>query len=223
MARQLRIASTLPTRLLRRSSATKRIVQAFAERSNMVYFGHVSQRSDEHHILRGLTLSNRHVDAHYCIGTFKDYDAVFVERSDSIEKGKPHRWHIIEIDLKTKADLPHMFIGSSSHGHGFHQLLRTKYPHLSPAVLAVHGYPDEFTHHYSLYVTPAHLLTAENLITPDVALKIGQHFKGLVIEVTEQALYIYSERSHLSGDLLDVMLANGVWLARMIDENSQLS
>lgn len=223
MHKQSRLEAVLPRSLLPRTKATRRLVEAFAERTGMVYFGYVSQRSDEHHIVRGMTVSNKHVDDHYCIGTFLGYDVVFVERTDSIQKHHSHRWHIMEFDLKAGTDLPHMFIGSTKHGHGFHHLLSTKFPQLIPVSLGTDViYPSEFTGHYSLYVTPAHQQAAERIITPAVALKIGEHFKGLVVEVTEQALYVYSERFHLSADLLDVMVRNGAWLARTIDENSQL-
>lgn len=222
MYKRSKLEAVIPRSLLPHAKATRRTVEAFAERSNMVYFGYVSQRSDEHHIVRGLTVSTKHVDDHYCIGTVNGYDVVFVERSDSIQKGKHHRWHVMEFDLKSTTDLPHIFIGSPTHGYGFHELLATKFPHLTPALMGTTGeYPHEFTTHYSLYVTPAHAVTAEQIITPETALKIGKHFKGLVIEITEQALYVYSEKSSLSGELLDIMLANGSWLARAIDENSQ--
>jgi len=224
MHKRARLEAVLPRALLPRTKATRKLVEAFAERTNMVYFGYVSQRSDEHHIVRGMTVSTKHVDDHYCIGTFLGYDVVFVERTDSIQKGRTHRWHIMEFDLKTNVDLPHMFIGSTTHGHGFHHLLATKFPHLAPVALGTDvTYPTQFTNHYSLYVTPAHQQAAERILTPSVALKIGEHFKGLVVDVNEQALYVYSEQPHLSDQLLDVMVRNGAWLARTIDENSQLT
>lgn len=222
MYKRSRLEVVIPRSLLPRTKMMRRLVERFADRAGLVYFGSVSQRSDEHHIVRGLTVSTKHIDDHYCIGTVHGYDVVFVERTDSIQKGKHHRWHIMEFDLKTQSDLPHMFIGSSSHGYGFHHLLQTKYPKLTPAGMNVTStYPDNFTSHYSVYVTPSHVIDAERIITPQVAEKIGAHFKGLVIEITGDALYVYSEKSHLSSELLDVMLANGVWLARAIDENSQ--
>ena len=188
----------------------------------MVYFGFVSQRSDDHHIVRGLTVSNRHVDDHYCIGTYEGYDVVFVERSDSLRSGKKHVWHILEFDLKTTADLPHMFIGSATRGFGFHELLETKYPALTTASLnATATYPSEFTSHYAVYAKPEYAVTIEQLITPDVATVAASHLKGLVMEVTEQALYVYSEKPHLTTELLDAMLSGGVWLAAQIDQNSR--
>jgi len=198
------------------------MVIEFADRSGMVYFGYVSQRTDEHQIVRGLTVSTDHVDDHYCIGTYDQYDVMFVERSDELKSGKRHTWHIMEFDLKSTADIPHFFIGSSKHGQGFHELLGTKYPALHAMTLgATAEYPASFTSYFSSYVTPAHLVVMERLITPEIAETIADHFKGVVMEVTEQALYLYSEKSHLTADLLDTMLQNGVWLAKQIDQNSR--
>jgi hypothetical protein len=61
----------------------------------------------------------------------------------------------------------------------------------------------------------------ETLIDPEVASAIGSHFKGLVVEISDQALYIYSEKSSLTSDLLDTMLQNGIWLAKQLDKNSR--
>ncbi len=217
-----KFSSMVPKALLPSAQATKRLVLEFADRSGMVYFGYVSQRSDDHHIVRGLTVSNKHVDDHYCIGTYEGYDVVFVERSDELRSGKRHVWHILEFDLKTTVDIPHLFIGSATRGYGFHELLETKYPALTAVTLGATGmYSADFSSHYAVYVRPEHAIAAERIITPDVAAIAGSHLKGLVMEITEQALYVYSEKPHLTSDLLDAMLSGGVWLAAQIDQNSR--
>ena len=217
-----KLPSIVPRGLRSSGQATKRLIVDFAERSGMVYFGYVSQRSDDHHIVRGLTVSTKHVDDHYCIGTYETYDVVLVERSDSLRSGKRHIWHILEFDLKTTADIPHFFIGSGTHGHGFHELLDTKYPALQPMTIGMTAaYSTDFSDHFNVYVTPAHAMTMEQLITPEVAASIATHFKGLVVEITERALYVYSEKPHITGELLDTMLQNGAWLASQIDTNSR--
>lgn len=217
-----KLRSIVPHALLPSAQATKRLLLQFADRAGMVYFGYVSQRSDDHHIVRGLTVSTKHIDDHYCIGTYEGYDVIFVERSDSLHSGKRHVWHILEFDLKSKTDIPHAFIGSGTHGHGFHELLATKYSAMKALPLgATNSYPTSFTSHFQIYATPAYAVAIETLIPPVVAETLGAHFKGLVAEITNDALYIYSEKPHLSADLLDTMLQNGVWLAQMIDTNSR--
>jgi hypothetical protein len=204
------------------ASPTKRVIRQFADEAGLVYFGYVSQRSDEHHILRGMTVSTKHHDDHYCIGTYEGYDVVLVERSDQLHSGKKHQWHIMEFDLKTTADVPHAFIGSGKHGLGFHELLATKYPHLQPATLGrTAEYPTTFTSRFAVYVTPAHAVAIEQLISPSDAATFAEHFSGLVVEITDHALYVYSEKSHLTEALLTAMLKNGAWLAARIDESSR--
>jgi hypothetical protein len=200
----------------------KRLISRFCEEAGLVYFGFVSQRDDDHHIVRGLTVSNAHRDHHYCIGSHDGYDVVFVERSDTIQTNHHHIWHILEIDLRDAKDLPHIFIGSPTHGMGFHSLLKAKYPSLHPAHLGVFGrHSTEFSDHFKLYAQPDRWLEAEKYFTPDITEKIGKHFKGLVLEIIDDSLYIYSEKSQLSESLLNTMLANGIWLAKMFDEKSQ--
>ncbi len=216
-----KLTSMLPKALVPGSS-TKRTIMDFADSVGMVYFGYVSQRSDDHHILRGMTVSTKHHDDHYCIGTYEDYDVVFVERSDTLRNGKKHVWHVMEFDLKSASDIPHGFVGSGKHGNGFHELLELKYPALLPIQLgSSEQYPLEFTSKFSLYTTPGHALTLEKLITPSVATTLATHFSGLVIEITDQAVYIYSEKPSLSKELLATMLKNGAWLASQIDQNSR--
>lgn len=218
----LKLRSIVPKGLRASSQNTKRIITDFTNETGMVYFGYVSQRDDEHHILRGMTVSTKHHDDHYCIGTYEGYDVVFVERSDTLASGKKHQWHIMEFDLKTTADLPHTFIGSGKHGNGFHELLSLKYPNLQPVQLgSTETFPPEFTSKFNVYTTPAHAIGFELLIEPSIAATIASHFEGLVIELTEQALYIYSEKTHLTRDLLITMAKNGAWLASQIDQNSR--
>lgn len=208
--------------LLPTGGATKKLITDFADEVGMVYFGYVSQRDDEHHIVRGMTVSTNHHDDHYCIGTHEGYDVVFVERSDTLRSGKKHSWHILEFDLKSTADIPHIFIGSGRRGHGLHELLEVKYPALQPVNLgATAEYPQGFTSQFSIYATPAHAVAAELLVPPDIAATLATHFSGLVLEITEQALYVYSEKSHMTKNLLDTMLKNGAWLAGQLDQNSR--
>lgn len=216
------ISRFLKPRMTATAPASKRTILEFTESVGMVYFGFVSQRDDEHHIVRGLTVSNQHHDDHYCIGTIDEYDTVFVERSDTLKNGKKHVWHIMEFDLKSSADVPHVFIGSEKKGHGFHELLELKYPSLTPLTLgATAGYPESFTKQYGVYTTPAHAVEVERLLPPDIAATIASHFKGLVIEITEQALYVYSEAPHATVSLLQTMAKNGAWLAAAIDTNNR--
>lgn len=218
----MRLRSILMSGLRPGPLSSKRVIASFAEEHGLVYFGYVSQRNDDHHIVRGMTVSTKHRDDHYCIGTYDGYDIVFVERTDALRDKKKHSWHIMEFDLKSKHDMPHGFIGSQKRGNGFHELLSVKYPSMQPMRPGVTAaYPNEFLNHFSLYCTPAHAVELETIITPEIAAMIGAHFGGLVMEINNDSLFVYSESSHLTTPLLATMAKNGVWLAEQIDKNNR--
>jgi hypothetical protein len=214
--------SLFPKALLPSSIATRRMIQEFAEHNGLVYFGFVSQRDDEHHIVRGATVSTKHTDDHYCIGTFEGYDVVFVERTDTLSSGKRHRWHIMEFDLITESDIPHTFVGSQRQENGFQELLSTKFHTLQPIVLgATAAYDEHFKRTFIIRANPSHQPTIESLITTELAAELARSFKDLIFELADQSLYIYSDKSQLSPQLLNTMLEHGRWLADNIDKNSR--
>lgn len=205
-------------------SSTKRIIQNFADEFGLVYFGSVSQHSDEHQIIRGMTVSHSHQDAHYCIGTYGQYDISFVERSDTLQgKAKrQHTWHILQFDLHTKIELPHVFIGLHSHSESFYQQLLTKYSHLRPLSLgALYQQVPTFTSHYRVFGQPAMHIDIETLLTSSVGEVFVTNFGALAAEIVDGSLYIYSEKAQLTKPLLEAMIKNGTWLAGHIDTVSR--
>lgn len=221
-----RFVNTLYASTLKQRS-TKRIVVAFAEKMGLVYFGQVSQLSDDHPLIRGLTLSPRHRDKHYTVGTVNGYDVAFVERTDTIQfPGKPrsnHVWNIVQVDLHTSKDLPHIFIGLYSHSETFYANLLTKFSQLKKATYGVLGVPHEaFIKKYVLYTEPDETLTAERLLDHAMTAEIGQHFGSLTIEISDGSLYVYSDNHITSRKLLEVMMQNALWLAEQIDERAEV-
>lgn len=200
----------------------KRVMMDFAEKVGLVYFGYVDQRSDEHRLVRGLTMSARHHDNHYCIGTFQGYDMTLVERSDTIafpgKSTRTHNWIIMEFDLHTNIDVPHVFVGLRSHNDTFYAHLFTKFPTLAKAPLgAFGGYLPSFTNKYSVYTAPVHIEATQRIIDPSVAQVMGDHFGNLMVELYEGSVYIYAEDQRPTQALLDRMLKFGVWLAASVD------
>lgn len=214
-----------PTKLLR-SRVRKRVIAKFAESMGLVYFGFVDQRTDEHRLVRGLTLSATHRDHHYCIGSVDGYDLVLLERSDTIHfPGKPkspHTWLIVAIDLHTTRDIPHAFLGTKTHTDTFYSQLFTTFASLRKVPLGALGphHPD-FTAHYDVYTAPSHALLIEQLLPPEITQKIGAHFRPLAIEIADQVLYIYADNHHPSSSLLHSMVQNGLWLAAEIDQRAR--
>lgn len=212
------LQAAIPQALQPAAKAKLKIVQNFAERTGLVYFGFVSQRNDEHHLIRGVTVSVNHADNHYCIGSVDEYDIMFVERTDSIQK-KLHCWYILQIDLRTKRDIPHTFITSAKNEQSLRGLIETNYPLLSPMRLGATAlYPDNFTLAYRLITNPAHVVDVEHWIQPKTAALIATHFTGFEVEISHNSLLVYADKTKLSSDLLDTLLTNSLWLARTLDK-----
>lgn len=200
----------------------KRVMMDFAEKVGLVYFGYVDQRNDEHRLVRGLTVSAHHHDNHYCIGTYEGYDIVLVERSDTIKfPGKPakaHDWIIMEFDLHTAFDMPHVFLGLHTHSDTFYAHLFTKFSKLSKVPIGTFGvYDPAFTNRYALYAEPERAITAEQLFNQSVTKTIGEHFGSLTVEISEGCLYLYAEHQRPTQALLEKMIKYGSWLASVLD------
>jgi hypothetical protein len=202
----------------------KRIIKSFADEYGLVYFGSVSQHDDEHQIIRGMTVSHKHQDAHYCIGTYGNYDVTFVERSDTLlskKNKRQHTWHIFQFDLHTKKDLPHIFIGLHTHSESYYLQLMTKYSHLRPLVLgALYRQIPSFEANYRVFGQPARHIDIEKLLSATVGEMYVKNFGSLAIEVKDGSLYVYSEKIQLTKTLLEAMIKNGTWLAGHIDSVS---
>jgi hypothetical protein len=220
-----RVSKTVlqPAKRLVKLRSDRKIIRSFADKHGLVYFGFVSQRDDEHRIVRGLTLSTKHRDEHYCIGTFEDYDVVFVQRKDSLRSKqlgskKAHCWHIFEFDLRTRRSLPHIFVGSLTHSEEFYMQFFTKFP----TMRAVHlgrttDQSPHFDAHFRVYTSPAALLEIGQLLTPEIISTVTKHFGNLAFEIIDDSLFIYSENTSLTNSLLEAMIKNGRWLAESID------
>lgn len=221
------IKKVSPSHLIAKRKDKATVVE-FGEQFGLVYFGFVSQQDDEHKLVRGLTLSTKHTDAHYCIGTYDNYDVTFVERRDNITDTRSshkiaHQWHIMTFDLHTSLELPHVFVGRHSHSESFYKQLFTKYSSLRSLLLGNLGaYKAEFLSEYRVYGQPAKIIEIESLLSPLAAEMVTKHFGTLAIEIKNSTLYVYSEKPRLSLPLLEAMIKNGVWLARHIDMNAQV-
>jgi hypothetical protein len=204
----------------------KHVFMQFADKVGLVYFGYVDQRSDDHRLVRGLTVSADHRDNHYCIGSFHGYDLTLVERVDTIRfPGKPaknHDWIIMAFDLHSTVDIPHVFLGLHTHSDTFYAHLFTKFNQLVKAPLGTFGaYDPAFTSRYAVYTEPAQAIAAERLFDQTVTKTIGEHFGSLTVEIADGCLYLYAEHQRPSSALLEKMLKYGVWLSQAIDARTQ--
>lgn len=214
----------MPAKVLQ-SRLHAKVYKQFADRLGLVYFGYVDQRSDEHRLVRGLTVSAKHRDNHYCIGHYEGYDVMLVERSDTIHfPGKPkrgHEWIIMTLDLHTTIDLPHIFLGLHTHSDTFYAHLFTKFSSLTKVPLGTFGvYDPIFMNKYSIYTDPSQTIQAEKLIDPQTAATIGAHFGTFTVEIADGCVYMYAENHRPTQALLEKMLKYGVWLAAVVDANA---
>ena len=204
----------------------KKTFLKFADKIGFVYFGFVDQREDEHKLVRGMSLSLSHTDNHYTIGTFHGYDMTLVERSDIIKQPDTlpveKNWVIATVDLRTKLDLPHIYISHANEPAPFNRYVMTKFPYLQKLYPgSVAPFAPEFLTHYALYAAPTYGIYVEQLLGGEIQKQLFHHFGDLSFEVMGSVLYVYSENKQLSDALLSHMVQCGVWLATEIDRHSQ--
>lgn len=203
------------------SRVRKQVIMRFTNKLSFVYFGHVDQHDDEHHIIRGLTVSSTHHDESYSVGSYDGYDISIVDRHDIVQsptgEERSHRWLIFEFDLHNN-DIPHIFLGGHNHRDSSYAKLFTSVPSMQPVPLGtLENHSNEFEARYSLFANPTQFIEVEKLFTAEVTRTIAAHFWPLAAEIYEGALYVYSDNVHITSGLLDTIFQNGLWLAKQLD------
>lgn len=203
-----------------RARITRRTIEHFADKVGLVYFGYVDQRDDDYRLIRGHTVSATHLDEHYCIGTVNGYDVMLALRNDFVQTGaigsdaERHHWLIYTIDLHTKSDVPHCYVGHRSRD----ALYMAGYNSLKPLLLgALHPYSHDFVSKYTIYAQAGRALEIERVITPQIADTIAVHFRGASFEILDNTIYLYVETEHPEEATLEKLLSSGLWLAESID------
>ena len=199
---------------------SRKVFREFADSTGLVYFGDVNAHSDDHHVIRGLTLSPRHIDHHYSIGSHNGYDVALTSRrltfgqTQSIQS----EWLVLDINLKHSSGLPHVFIGANQHNEHFYAQLFMTFRHLHKAQLGTfEAYTPLFSERYSLYGAPTQHIELERVFTNQITHAIGEHFLPFSIEIVEGHLYVYAEDQHINVKLLQKMLRDGLWLSEYLD------
>lgn len=205
----------------------RRVITKFGQKMGFVYFGSVNQHQDDHHIVRGFTVSSTHHDNHYSVGSVDGYDVTLVDRSDVIRNDKGIKstchWLIIEIDLHTQQDIPHLFLGARNHDPRPYQTLFTTFPSLKEVDMGTfEAYGPEFTSRYSLFAKPTQAVEAERLLPASTARVVGAHFWPFSAEVHERTVYMYADNERVTASMLDALLENGIWLAKHLDMQAEL-
>jgi hypothetical protein len=205
----------------------KHVIEKFTKKHSMVYFGSVNQYRDEHRVVHGFTVSSTHNDNHYSVGTVDDYDVTIVDRSDALPNidgtVKIYSWLIMAIDLHTKQDIPHLFIGANNHNTEPYNSLFTTYPMLRKVELGTfEDYDPEFTSRFNIYTQPSDSIEIEHLFQAKITRVLGAHFWPYSAELYNGVLYVYSDDNKTTQHTLDTMLENGLWMAHHLDSQIEL-
>lgn len=202
---------------------TRSVVSTLADDLGMVYFGAVSQRQDDHKLLRGITVSTSHIDSHYSVGTFRGYDVAMVVRSDEPEHPKHGRrkqhWTIITFDLHTSFEVPPMVITPASND----ELLFGKFSQLVELPLTHSESALKFLQKFKLRGSMAKVLEIERLLSDIMFHGMITHFGDVSIEVSENTVYIYSRYKHPTRRQLESQISNGLWFAQHLDHSAEIA
>jgi len=215
----------IKTIIRRNSVATRtrgRAIRTFANKLGLVYFGAVDQRTDDHEVIRGLTVSTTHRDDHYAVGSFNDYDVSLVDRYDILidPQGKEtdHNWLIFQINLENGESFPHTFFNPIGHSIDAYSKFFTSFSHMSMANLIFEGdHSNEFSTRYQIFATAGRALEIEKIFNTEVTKTIAARLWPHAIEILDNKLFIYTIEPKLTETLLETAISSGLWLAQLID------
>ncbi|MDB5180240.1 MAG: hypothetical protein JWN12_872 [Candidatus Saccharibacteria bacterium] len=204
--------------------ARGKVIRRFASKIGLVYFGTVDQHEDEHEIIRGLTVSTTHRDAHYTVGSFDDYDISMVDRFDvsydAHHQPIEHSWLILQVSLQDVA-LPHIFFKPLGHSPAAYNKFFTAFNTLHVINDVFNNtHSPEFHTRYELYGLATHVVTLEDTLTPLVTQTIAARFWPHAIEIYEGKLYVYitEHRRREFEAVLGPTLQATTWLAGVLDK-----
>lgn len=197
-------------------AAIKRVVKQFCAKYDLVYFGHVDAREDDHQLIRGITASAGHSDNHYAVGTFQGHDVMLVQRRTALTfPGKPdaeYKWLIMQFDLK-RGGVPHIFMDAHRHNETFYANLFLKVPQFEDIHQALQQRDPHFAARYKIFALPHDYQKIDAVLLPQITNAITQHFSQFDFEIIDDRIYIYASGNMVTIAALQEMLRAGVWLA----------
>ena len=200
--------------------ARGRVIRHFAAKTGLVYFGSVDQHSDDHEVVRGLTVSTTHKDTHYAVGSFDGLDISIVDRFDVIldtnRNPVEHTWLIYQVDLDDKS-LPHVFFKPLGHSPASYNKFFTAFNTLNVINGVLNeNHSAEFHARYEVISNVAHAQHLEQTLTGQVTQTIAAHFWPHAIEIYEGKLYVYITEHRLNETVLGSTLQATTWLAGVL-------
>lgn len=195
----------------------KRIFTAFAKKQHLVYFSSIDTSANDTQVVRGITLGLSSGDKQHMFGSHDGYDMAVVQRQG--ETGSGRCWLVMQFDLHTAVNLPHMIIGKETETRplfesllGIHRDLQL---HLFADPQQHHG---KFNKHFVTYASPAHAPLVEHVVSPELTNALVDHIQHIVIEIEGDSIYLIVDRPSLSVQYLDKMMHYGIQFAKHIDE-----
>lgn len=203
-----------------RDAASKKVIKQFDAKYNLVYFGYVDPRQDDHELVRGITASAYHTDNHYSVGVINGHDVTLVERRNTLSfPGKPdssYRWLIMQFDLKG-GHLPHIFIDAHHHDETFFANLFIAFSHFEDTTPAIARHSQQFAQHFKVFTPHTTLGDALHVLNGAITTTLAHHFKQFDYEIKDDQLFIYASNTVLTPLILNEMLRAGLWLAGQLN------
>lgn len=199
----------------------KNILKSVSEKLGLVYFGSVDQHRDDHIVVRGITASSTHKDNHLSIGSIDGYDVQLLDRSDSVEdytgKFSAQHYIVFQIKLHTIITIPHILLTPKGLKiANYADVFAT--PHMQPVPLPqTDGYSSEFESRYEVKAAPTYFESVKSLLDVSMTRNIAAHFWPLAVEFHEGYLYVYSDDTNLTKQLIENIIQNSLWLAGQVD------
>lgn len=202
------------------------VFRNFASHFDMVYFGRVHQDDDDQQLVRGITVSNQHLDEHYCVGTVQGFDVILLKRTDKMilpntTRTESYKWVLLQLDLHQTYDHPHVFIDGGHHNEAFYQNLFIKFSRLMKVDKALMLGEPRFSDKFTAYTPPDALDELPEIMRSGVGETMATHFAHLDFEWFQDRLIVYSTGKMPTKHLLEHMLRAGIWLAGVLDTHAK--
>lgn len=200
---------------------SRKLFRAACERYDLVYFGAVSQRSDEHQLVRGFTMSPRHVDRHYCVGTVSSHDVILFQRTNTLsfpdKPSKAYTWTILQVDLRARQPAHVLLNGHRYDAMVYNDIFAKFQGYCQYTEQMFAGHDPLFLQSFRVFGAPQyidHILSMLPLATTSV---LAHHFRTFDYEVYGDRLIVYHAGSSPTEATLEMMFRAGIWLAQQLD------
>ena len=210
-----------------RTFSSHHVIAKFAEDFGLVYFGSVDQHSDEHNLVRGITVSAEHNDRHYCVGNIQGYDTTLVQRTDTVhfpgKQSAHYTWLIMQFDLHVPEDVfGHILLDAKHHDEAFYANLFVKFNRFSGVDASVFmGHEPVFVNYFNVYTPPDETDRLPYILTPDITATLGHHFRHFDFEISGDRLLVYASNRVITRHELEHMLRAGLWLSEHLDNAAE--